>query len=359
MRKVLLAFVLAAFAPFAFSAAGGAAGNAGAVYTLSNSTSGNAVLAYARAADGSLTFQASYPTGGLGTGGGLGSQGALVLSDDGHQLYAVNAASNTISAFAVGNGGLTFEAQAPSGGVNPISLTSHDHLLFVLNAGGAGNISGFSTDHGGLAPIAGSTRPLGVGANAPAEVSFSPDGKTLAVTEKNSNSIDTYAVDHDGNVSAPAAFESAGGTPFGFDWDNHGDLLASEAAGSASSYDVGPGGRLTVVSAAVPTGQAAPCWLVTSKDGRYAYTANGGGGTISAFSVGHDGSLVLLNGASASFGAGSHPLDEAITKDGRFLYNLTDGLHQISGFRIGDDGSLTPAGTLPGLPVGAAGIAAS
>jgi hypothetical protein len=32
---------------------------------------------------------------------------------------------------------------------------------------------------------------------------------------------------------------------------------------------------------------------VTSKDGRHAYTANAGSGTISGFIVGHDGSLSL------------------------------------------------------------------
>jgi 6-phosphogluconolactonase (cycloisomerase 2 family) len=214
-------------------------------------------------------------------------------------------------------------------------------------------------DHDALTPIAGSTRPLGVGGSGPAEVAFSPDGNTIVVTEKSSSTIDTYAVGNDGVASAPAAFASAGGTPFGFDFDNHGDLFVSEAAGSASSYTVGAGGRVNVVSAAVATHQAAPCWLVVGKNGRFAYTANGGGGTISAFSVDRDASIALLDpsGASANLGAGSHPLDVSITNDGRYLYNLTDGLHMISAFRIADDGTLSPAGTLPGLPVGAAGIA--
>jgi 6-phosphogluconolactonase (cycloisomerase 2 family) len=232
----------------------------------------------------------------------------------------------------------------------------------VLDAGGTGSIAGFTIDRDGLTPIPGSTRSLGVGASAPAQVAFSPDGRTLVVTEKTSSSIDTYAVGHDGTPSTAAAFASAGTTPFGFDFDDDGDLLVSEAGtGSASSYDVGDGGRLSVVTAALATGQAAPCWLVAGKDGRYAYTANGGSGTITGFSVGHDGSLALLDpsGVTANLGAGSHPLDEAITGDGRFLYNLTDGLHVLSGFRIGPDGSLAAAGSASGLPVGAAGIAAT
>ena len=90
------------------------------------------------------------------------------------------------------------------------------------------------------------------------------------------------------------------------------------------------------------------------------YTANAAAGSISGFSVDHDGNLALLDpsGVSASTGGpGSHPTDESVTNDGRYLYNLTDGLHSLSGVRIADDGTLSPAGVLAGLPVGAAGIA--
>jgi DNA-binding beta-propeller fold protein YncE len=242
----------------------------------------------------------------------------------------------------------------------PISLTVHDHLLYVLNAGGTANITGFDTHGDGLTPIPGSTRGMGPGASGPAQVSFDPHGRVLVVTEKASNTIETFYVDGDVPDSA-AVFASVGDTPFGFDFDRRGNLLVSNAANSASSYSVSREGRVNVISGAVPTFQGAPCWLVASKDGRYAYTANAGGGTISGFSVGNDGSLTLLTpgGATANLGAGSHPLDEAVTKDGRYLYNLTDGFHTITGLAIGNDGSLTNAGSIGGLPAGAAGIAAS
>jgi 6-phosphogluconolactonase (cycloisomerase 2 family) len=332
----------------------------GAVYTLTNSASGNAVAAFSRAADGTLSPQGTYASGGRGTGALLGSQGALVLSGDGRALYAVNAGSDSVSAFAVRPDGLALEATAPSSGTLPISVTTYGRLVYVLNAGGRGSISGFVADHGSLTPIAGSTRPLGAGTAAPAQIQFSPDGSTLAVTEKGSKTIDTYAVGADGRAGAPVTSASAGATPFGFDFDNRGHLLVSEASGSASSYSVGADGSLTVISGAVATHQGAPCWLVASKNGRYAYTANGGSGTISGFAVGHDGSLTLLDasGATADLGAGSHPLDEAISENGRYLYNLTDGRHAISAFRIGEDGSLTALGSVGGLPAGAEGIAA-
>src|SRR5712692_4872614 len=47
------------------------------VFTMSNATSGNTVLTYARNADGTLSQVASFATGGLGVGHGLENQGAL------------------------------------------------------------------------------------------------------------------------------------------------------------------------------------------------------------------------------------------------------------------------------------------
>jgi hypothetical protein len=80
---------------------------------------------------------------------------------------------------------------------------------------------------------------------------------------------------------------------------------------------------------------------VTSKDGRYAYTANAGSGTISGFIVGHDGSLSLVG------------------RDGTFLHVLVDGKHTVGTFRIGRDGGLTWVGAAGDLPAGDVGLAAS
>ncbi|HEY6015316.1 MAG TPA: beta-propeller fold lactonase family protein [Gaiellaceae bacterium] len=355
MKRIALALaVLGAAVP---AATAGATDTPGAVYTLTNSAAGNAVVAYARAADGSLSPEGTFPTGGLGSGVSLGSQGSLVLSDDGRQLFAVNPGSDSVSLFTVRPDGLELAATAPSGGRYPISLTVRKGVLYVLDAGGGGSISGFAVGAGSLTPIPGSTRPLGAGSAGPAQVQFSPDGSVLVVTEKASSTIDVYPV-ADGVAGAPTVTTSAGGTPFGFDFDNRGHLLVSEAAGSASSYDVSADGA-SVISGAVATHQGAPCWLVVSKNGHFAYTANAAAGTISGFAVGQDGSLSLLDpsGVSANLGAGSHPLDEALSGDGRYLYDLADGAHRIDAFRIAADGSLSAAGSVA-VPVGADGIAA-
>jgi 6-phosphogluconolactonase len=361
-RGIVALFLSCAALLLTVATAGAAGGDhrVGSVYTLTNAPGGNAVAVFARTADGTLTPDGTFPTGGNGTGAGLGSQGAVILGKGGHELFAVNAGSDSISYFKVKHDGLELQDTIASGGVRPISLTLHHHVLYVLNAGGAGNITGFVVRHGELSPLAGSTRPLGAGSSGPAQVSFTPNGKVLVVTEKSSSTIDTYVVGHHGIAGPPTVHAAVGGTPFGFDFDKHGNVLTSNATGSASSYDVAKDGSVSVISGAVPTFQGAPCWLVSSKNGHYAYTANAGSGTISGFSVDHDGTLTLLDpsGISGNLGAGSHPLDEAVSGDGRFLHVLVDGTHSVGTFRIAHDGSLAFVGTVGGLPAGAMGLAA-
>jgi hypothetical protein len=48
-------------------------------------------------------------------------QGSLILNEYNTFLFAVNAGSNEISAFAAGPSGLTLVDKVPSGGVRPIT----------------------------------------------------------------------------------------------------------------------------------------------------------------------------------------------------------------------------------------------
>src|SRR4051794_37589485 len=348
MKKILTLFAIIA-AAFAAQSASAASDTPGAVFTLTNAASGNAVAYFARSAQGSLSYVGAFPTGGAGTSANLGSQSSVALSDNGRELYAVNAGSNSISVFAVEQNGLRLETQFSSGGRTPISVTAHGDVLYVLNIGSA-TINGFTTSG---TPIA--SQPL-LGAN-PAQVAFSPSGDELVVTEKATKTIDTYAVV--GGIAQPGVSSaSAGATPFGFAFDNLGRLFVSEAAGSASSYSVDSAGAHTI-SGAVATHQGAPCWLVVGKNGKYAYTANAAAGTISGFGIAADGSLSLLDPTGASASGLAHPLDEAVSNNGRFLYVLNDGNHDVVGYRIAADGSLSPLGEVGSLPPGPVGLPSS
>jgi 6-phosphogluconolactonase len=352
MKKLItIAAVLVALVVAGGASAAHRDAPSGAVYSITNATTGNGVAYFKSGADGSLALVATYATGGVGTGAGLGSQGAVALSGD--LLFAVNAGSDSISEFAVKNDGLKLLRVFPSGGVRPISITVHDDLLYVLNAGSA-QITGFTIEgRGRVKPVDASTQPLlGTG---PAQVSFSSDGRQLVVTEKTSSTIDVFPV-RGNRAQAAVSSASAGATPFGFAFDNQGRAFVSEAAGSASSYAIGNGGA-QLISGAVATHQAAPCWLVVTPNGRFAFTANAGGASISSFAIARDGSITLV--ATTPLGAGAHPLDESVSSDGRVLYVLVDGRHTVGAYRIGSDGSLAALGEAGVLPAGAVGLAAS
>jgi 6-phosphogluconolactonase (cycloisomerase 2 family) len=315
----------------------------GAVYTMTNSASGNEVLVFDRSADGSLSPAGAFVTGGFGTGVGLGNQGAVLLTSDYQWLYVVNAGSNTISVFKVKPGALELMGSVDSGGMQPVSLTVHGDLLYVLNAGGAAgdvdNIAGFIIEPDGmLQPLAGSTQPLSADDTSPAQIGFSTDGNVLVVAEKGTSIIDTYVVDNDGLAGPPNVFPSAGTVPFGFSFSKRNRLYVSEAGtSSASSYQVYPDGNLEVISAVVPNFQAGVCWLVIVKNGRYAYTTNAGTGTISVFDINRDGAISYGVSADAIGGV----IDGALSNNSRYLYALSSGAQRIFGFQVGSDGQLT------------------
>ena len=358
-----LAFVLSAVMWGGVAAA--APGAIGAVYVLTNASSGNAVAVWDRAADGTLTAAGSYDTGGRGNGRGLGSQGAIILSQDNQWLFAVNAGSDSISSLKVDAEGLTLVSTVASGGTRPTSLTIYKNLLYVLNAGSP-NITGFTVANDGtLSMISDSTRPVSGGVQAVlGQVSFSPDGGLLAVTDRGTHSIDTYVVGADGTAAGPVAHPSSGSAPFGFAFGKRGQLFVSEAAGApgasaASSYTFSADGSLNLVSGSVSTHQGAACWVVVTNDGRYAYTSNAGGsGSISGFSIDQDGSIALLNEDGITAAPGLSPTDMALSHNSQFLYVRMGRTNSIAGFAVQADGSLQPLGGADGLLPNSAGLAA-
>ena len=331
----------------------------GAVFALTNSPGGNAVVVFARAKDGSLTQAGAYPTGGLGSGAGLGSQDAVIVSEDRRLLFAVNAGSNSISSFRLRDERLQLLSTAPSGGVLPTSVTYRNGLLYVLNAGEPNNITGFRvTSRGWLVAIHGSTRPLSATQTSPAQVGFSDDGRNLVVTERATNLIDTFTVDDDGRLEGPFINASAGPTPFGFAVGRRNTVLVSEAGagGGASTYRIDDG-RLDPISAMIMTGQRAACWAILTPNGRFGYVTNAGTGNISGVAVARDGSATLLDIDGITAVTGGNPTDVAMSADGRYLYARVGALSQIAVFGIRLDGSLFPLQPFNGAPASLAGLA--
>ncbi len=338
--------------------AAGWPGAAGAVYSMTNSPGGNAIEAYARAGDGALIPDGTYPTG--GDGGTLDSGHSIVVSGDGRVEVNVNAGSNSVSAFVATPRGLRLIGTASSGGTDPDSVTmAGDDVVYVLNAGSK-TIAGFWLGDRGLRPIPGSVQPLGSGALVPKQIQFSTGARVLVVDEAGSNTIDTFVVGRDGRPGPALTTPSVGGGPFGFDFDRAGYLLVSDAAlttgrSGATSYDVGRDGSLTANGPAVPIDQTAACWLAAA--GGFAFTANAGSGSIGRYAVGPGGTLTAVGTMLVEDDSAAKPLDEGVSAGQDYLYVLAGGLNQIVGYRVGPGGSLTQV-TTAAVAAGSAGIGA-
>lgn len=346
-------------------------GGGHAIFVATNGTSGNAVIAYHRALDGSLTQVATYATGGLGGAASgavvdpLASQGALTYDASHGLLLVVNAGSNTVSVFGADGARLRLRQVVESGGLFPASIAVHGRFAYVLNAGGDGSINGYRIVGGKLHLIEGSTRALGLGnanppffLSSPGQIGFTPDGNQLVVTTKKNGTIDVFNVSENGRPSAaPTVTASAGPVPFAFEFDPEGRLVVTEAASSSvTSYDVNDNGSLTAVDASVRNFQAATCWIATARG--YFFVANTGTANLSGYAIDSAGTLSLINGSKVAATTGGGPIDLVASSDGEFLYVESGGTGTVGEFRVNPDGTLVAIGVVAAAH-GLEGIAAN
>jgi len=348
------------------------------VYVMSNDIQDNSVAVLRRNFFDGLEKLSVVSTDGKGVGVGttapppdpLGSQNALVKSADGHLLFATNAGSNQVSVFSIQGSRLRLIDIQPSGGTYPVSVAQRGNRLYVLNSAATSVVTAFQIMPGGqLVALPTETRLLGTDAPlvgnqpnvgmTPAQLQVSPDGNWLAVSVKDASAkgwFELFSVDRSGSLGKdPAITPSNDPQPFGFDFDARGHLIAAQAKGSAaSSYTVGRDGTLSAISSDLANGQAAACWLTVS--GRFAFTANAGKGNISAYRVGGDGSLTLLDqGVAGSLEAGAAPTDLKASPDGLFLYVGNSLGGNVDTFLILGDGHLLQVGQTP-VFAGASGM---
>ncbi|WOX11209.1 lactonase family protein [Streptomyces sp. N50] len=333
------------------------------VFVQSDNTAANTVVAYARAADGTLAQKGVYATGGKGgmlagtVADHLASQGSLAYDRHHQLLYAVNAGSDTVTVFAVHGTHLRRVQEISSSGSFPVGVTFHGDRVYVANTLGGGSVQGFVRTGERLVKVPSWHRDLGLdkATSAVGQISFTPDGSKLVVTTKASGqSIDVFPVGAHGGPSArPVVTSTPGAVPFGFAFDSAGRIRVTEAGtNSVGTFTVGRDGGLTA-KGTVPTGQTATCWAVTAGD--QLYVSNAASGTLSGYRVGPDGGLTALGNTA------THPgtVDAAASSDGRYLYVQTGAQGTVDEFRVGPKGSLTAIGSVvvPGA-VGGEGIVA-
>lgn len=353
--KVLRAAVLCALASLtAWPAVAGTlqAVPGNAVFVNANALDANRVVVLRRSASGKLSRLAAYPTRGKGSGVGeliprdpLGSQNALLLSEDGRWLFVVNPGSNQVSTFRVIDDFLLLTSVVGSGGAFPTSIALRGDTLYVMNAGGASNVVGFRLDrYGQLRRIAGSTRALltvtdQLGrqpnpTNSPAQVQFSPDGKFLVVADKNLSNppglLQVFQVRPDGSLSAhPVATPTTGPAPFGFTFDRNGHLFVTEVVQSTvTSYRLNEDGTASTITE-TPTGSGGTCWVDIA--GSFLYVSNTDHNDLSVLKTARDGRLTVLEPIT---GQGQEPIDVSVSGDGRWLHTLSSSAGTVRTFRI-------------------------
>jgi 6-phosphogluconolactonase len=347
----------------------------GFVFTESNQAD-NSVLEFDRTADGALTLAATVPTGGAGGGVvSVGSQGAVAVSQNQQYIFAANEGGNSISVLKRTATGLTAVSTVSSGGTLPVSITVSGNLVYVLNDGVSGSsnasITGFTFNNstGVLTPIVNSTQSLSapsptapaIGPIAP-QIQFDNTGHVLIVTETGTSLIDAYAINANGTPGAPLTQTSVGSSPFAFAFTPQNNLLVTEVQeslgtalqGAVTSYQLSSNGTLTPISGSVADFQTAPCWIVVTPDGKFAYVVNTASGVISGYQVGSNGVLSLLgDGVTAQTPPG--PLDDTFL-DGD-LFDVTSS-GSIIGFQVQADGALTPLDLSAIAPAGSRGLVA-
>jgi 6-phosphogluconolactonase len=319
-----------------------------AVFVMTNAADQNEVIAYERAAGGTLHEANIYLTGGRGSGGNndpLESQGSLTLSRDQSLLFALNAGSGEISVFRVDGSRLSLSDKVSSSGSEPNAIAQHGDLVYVLNTGGSSNVVGFRLEGDHLSKIDHSLAFLSTNTAGAASIAISPDGQFVSVTERLTNSIDVFKVLADGTLAPVVINPSVGPGAFSVSFTPNGNAIVSETGGAkgsaVSSYSVLSDGMLSPISSSVPTLGAANCWNVVTPNGRFVYVSNAGSSTISGFAIASDGALSALPGTVVGDNpAGSTNLDITVSADGKFLYTMNSHNGTVGIFAIQKDGTL-------------------
>ena len=341
-------------------------GPGSAVFVQTDGLTANQIVVYDRRGDGTLAPAGSYATGGRGgqlTGSVVdhtASQGALTYDRADNLLLAVNAGSNTISAFSVFGDHLVLRQVISSGGTFPVSVTARPGEVFVLNAENGGSLQGYAIFGGHLFAVPWLHRSLGLATEGPGEpeqfthtpgqVAFSPDGSDLLVTTKAAGqSVEVFRAFPSGGISQTPVVTPDPTVPFAVTFDPQGHLLLAEAAGALASFRINGDGTLTALDS-VATEQAATCW-VTPAAGYY-YTSNAGSATLTGFRGAFDGTLTLLGNTP------THPGTVDGTSAGRNLYVQGGAEGTVDEFAVTPSGALSSIGSLvvPGA-AGGEGIA--
>ncbi len=329
-------------------------GHGGPLYMQTNEVK-NAVIHYHRAANGMLSEMQRVATGGAGSGtykpisgqesapNAFEGAGSVILTPDRKFLFATNGGDNSVSSFAVGDGGrLTLIDTKPtgnaidgkSGTAKSLAYAPSKGVLYVVHSFGPDHIRVMSVSGDGkLTPrrerytantpekqhrvpthavLSPDEKFLLVGTTFDLPIAISgtyPDGspilwvpgpdrklRSVASNAPDPDGIVVFRVNADGTLGEPSLQDGGGGSPFYIAFLNNrpdtfvigyavGDGVALGRIGKDGRIDVGK-----VVPIDTRRGKIAElCWLAVSPDDRLLYATVFGYSNISTFHIdGHE-----------------------------------------------------------------------
>ena len=356
------------------------------VYVQSNVPSGNAILAYHRAADGGLTPLAGSPFATRGAGisstfelGPYDSDQEIVANPSRTLLFATNGGSDTIAVFKIAaDGSLAHVPGSPfaSGGSNPVSLGLSGDVLCVVNKDDdpdhpgryLPNYTSFRvTPAGRLIPVPRSTifEPLG---SDPTQALIAPGGSLVFGADFLGGLLRSFAILPGGRLvpratlPLPASqFAGTGAPPLPLGLAAHPSrvilYVGFVTVNRIGVYRYGADGSLRFVRS-VPDSGAAVCWLRVNKAGTRLYASNTGDPSISVYDISRDATMPIeIQKVNLRSAPGSNPGGYQFELDPtesflqvvsqQFAASSTTEANALHVFRIGPDGRVTE---VPGSP---------
>lgn len=374
------------------------------VYVMSNDwhDNANAILAYRQKSDGTLAPLPGSPflTQGAGLSNpteGLGpddTDDAIVISEDGQYLFAVNGGSNTVAVFHINaDGTLTPVPGSPfaSGGQTPCSVAINGHFVYVANKSfdpmhtitEAPNYTTFTVDGAGrLEQVPGGQVQVAPG-SSPSQVLLSDDRQHVFATdflafmlktEEPTGTLISFNLQGNGGLTlapgAPYVVPTGDGGALGLAQNPHSNTLyvGFPVSSSVGVYNIDPENGVLSFDTSVAAGPGA-CWLRTNTEGSRLYALNSGENSVQVYDIERStapvsiGKLFLKDdGPTVAGGTGPSSGDfaEAFSPDGTTLYVVSQSINPdfaagdfnfLHVLKVQPDGTVTEPGDPVALPV--------
>jgi 6-phosphogluconolactonase len=262
--------------------------------------------------------------------------GYVAISPDKKNLYAVG--GDKIVAFAIGaDKKLTYLNSESSNGAGPCHVSVHNSgkAAYVSNYGG-GSFAAYALQADGkVAPATLTQQYEGKGPNEKrqdkAHAHFAtptPDGKYVYVTDLGSDKIMNYVADKNGalkpNPAQPFFSGKPGAGPRHLIIHPSGKalFLLNELEATLTSCSIDKNGVITAINTypTIPTDYSGPSNTSSAihlhPNGKFVYVSNRGHNSISAFKIGANGVLEMVDQQTKSI---STPRDFNIDPSGKFM----------------------------------------